>query len=141
MKPMPGNEACFIDTNVWLYAFIDDDAQKQDVAQKIIKSCEPVISAQVINEVCVNLIKRAKLSEERISELVETFYEKYEVVESGKELLLSASQLRQEYALSYWDSLIVAAALVSEVGILYSEDMQDGLAVRQRLKIVKSFKS
>jgi len=138
---MPESEPCFIDTNIWLYAFTDDDAQKKDVAQALIKTSQPVISGQVINEVCVNLIKRAKFPEAQISELIETFYQKYDIVEMGKGLLLSASQLRREHALSYWDSLIVAAALASEVKTLYSEDMQHGLVIHDTLKIVNPFKA
>lgn len=57
----------------------------------------------------------------------------------NKVLLLSASQLRHEYSLSYWDSLIVAAALASEVRVLYSEDMQHGLLIHETLKIVNPF--
>jgi predicted nucleic acid-binding protein len=62
------------------------------------------------------------------------------VVETQKELLRSASQLRQEYRLSYWDSMIIAATLASGVKTLYSEDMQDGLFVRESLKIINPFK-
>ncbi|MGC1377334.1 MAG: PIN domain-containing protein [Anaerolineales bacterium] len=138
---MHENEACFIDSNIWLYAFTDDDPQKKDVAQALIKTSQPVISAQVINEVCVNLIKRAKFPEAQINELIETFYQKYDVIELHKGLLLSASQLRREYALSYWDSIIVAAALASDVKRLYSEDMQHGLVIRKSLQVVNPFKA
>lgn len=137
---MLDNEACFIDSNVWLYAFTDNDTQKKEAAQALIKTSKPVVSAQVINETCVNLIKRAKFPEAQISELIKTFYEKYDVIELRKGLLLSASQLRQEYEFSYWDSIIVAAALTSGVKTLYSEDMQDGLLVNDGLKIINPFK-
>ncbi len=136
---MPASDPGFIDTNIWLYAFTDDDTQKKDVAQALIKTSQPFISGQVINEVCVNLIKRAKFPEAQIGELIETLYQKYDVIEMNKVLLLSASQLRHEYSLSYWDSLIVAAALASEVRVLYSEDMQHGLLIHETLKIVNPF--
>ena len=138
---MPENEVCFIDSNIWLYAFTDDDPRKKDIAQTLIKTSQPVISAQIINEVCVNLIKRAKFPEAQINELIETFYQKYDVIELYKGLLLSASQLRQEYAPSYWDSIIVAAALASDVKRLYSEDMQHGLIIRESLQIINPFKA
>jgi len=55
---MPDNQACFIDTNIWLYAFIEaGDAAKSAVARAIIRQSEPVVSAQIVNEVCVNLLK------------------------------------------------------------------------------------
>jgi len=42
-------------------------------------------------------------------------------------------------SLSFWDSLIVAAALLGEATILYSEDMQTGLAIHDQLTIVNPF--
>lgn len=137
---MSEDKTCFIDTNIWLYAFTDNDADKKERAQALIKASQPIVSLQVINEICVNLLKRAKFQESQLTELIETFYSKYEVVEFDKELLLSASQLRQEYALSYWDSLIVVAALVSGAKHLYSEDMQHGLVIRKHLTITNPFK-
>jgi len=50
-------------------------------------------------------------------------------------ILLTASQLRQEYSLSFWDSMVASCALLAEAEILYSEDMQDGLIIRESLKI------
>ena len=41
-----------------------------------------------------------------------------------------------KYSLSYWDSMIVAAALEASCTVLYSEDMQNGLLVDQRLRIM-----
>jgi predicted nucleic acid-binding protein len=111
---MPDNQAtnCFIDTNIWLYAFIEgDDTTKSGIARTLIQQSEPVVSAQVINEVCVNLLRRANFTEDQISQLIESFYEKCRVVELTKSGLLIASQLRQRYSLSFWDSTIVATAL------------------------------
>ncbi|GAB4446300.1 MAG: PIN domain-containing protein [Anaerolineales bacterium] len=133
---MPGKPAAFIDTNIWLYALLDmGEAEKSSRAREVITQTEPVLSVQVINEICVNLIKKAGFTEEQISQLVEAFYEKYPIIEMDESILLDASQLRQEYALSFWDSMVVACALAADAEILYSEDMQDGLIVRETLKI------
>ena len=52
----------FIDTNIWLYSFIQSqNREKTEIARNIIKECEIVISTQIINEMCVNLIKNAAL--------------------------------------------------------------------------------
>lgn len=101
---MPDNltTACFIDTNIWLYAFIEsDEVTKSAQARTLIRENEPVVSTQVINEVCVNLLRRANFTEEQITQLVESFYEKYPVIELTKSVLLMASQLRQRYSLSF----------------------------------------
>ena len=53
---MPDNakQLCFVDTNIWLYAFIEADAQKSARARELLPEIEPIISSQVINEVSVN---------------------------------------------------------------------------------------
>jgi predicted nucleic acid-binding protein len=133
---MPDKPAAFVDTNIWLYAFLDTgDVEKSSRAKKILTQTEPILSVQVINEICVNLIKKAGFTEGQISQLIEAFYEKYPIVEMDEGILLDASQLRQEYALSFWDSMVVACALAADVQILYSEDMEDGLVVREALKV------
>lgn len=133
-------QSCFVDTNVWLYAFVEaGDVNKSALARKLLQEIEPFISSQVINEVSVNLLRKARFSEEQIRQLIEAFFEKYPVIESSRTIFLSASTLRQQYSLSYWDSLIVASALQAGVSILYSEDMHAGLIVNGQLQIVNPF--
>lgn len=67
--------------------------------------------------------------ETRLCDLIVSFYAKYEVVATEAQVLLRASRLRAQYSLSFWDSLIVASAIESGCNVLYTEDMQDGLAV------------
>lgn len=50
-----------------------------------------------------------------------------------------AFRLRNSYSLSFWDSLIVASALHSGCGTLYSEDMQHDLVVDGSLHIINPF--
>lgn len=90
-------ESYFIDTNLWLYAFIEgDDPHKTDRAKSLIETQNVLyVSAQVINEVCVNVIKKAHFSEQQVQQLIESFYAKYMVVELSKSLLLKASTLRE----------------------------------------------
>lgn len=131
----------FVDTNIWLYAFISSqDSEKSKKAQEFILTHQGnlVVSTQVINEVCVNLIRKANMSEESVREVIKSFYRRYDVLVLEKSMLIKASELRQRYAISYWDSLIVASALAANATVLYSEDMQDGLVVDGRLTIKKS---
>jgi predicted nucleic acid-binding protein len=133
--------SCFVDTNIWLYAFVaGDDRRKSARAKSLLEASRAVIvSPQVINEVCVNLIKKAQFSEPQVQQLIESFYAKYVVVEVSKALLLKASALREQYAFSFWDSTIVASALQAGASVLYSEDMQAGLVVENRVRIINPF--
>ena len=141
--PIDPSPECFIDTNVWLYAFIesedDQEREKGRIARSLIRNTQPVVSTQVVNEVCVNLLRQAAFSEERIRRLIDAFYQRYTVISLNKEILRLASYLRERYALSYWDSLIVAAGQKAGVPVLYSEDMQHGLLVEGRLEIRNPF--
>lgn len=127
----------FVDTNIWLYALIiSDDAQKHHIAAKIIQGHNVVVSTQVINETCINLLRKAALSENQLYDLIVAFYAKYEVSTTEAEVLLRASRLRMHYSLSFWDSLIVANALESGCNVLYTEDMQNGLEIEGKLTII-----
>ena len=130
----------FIDTNVWLYSFIQSqDVAKTESAKGIIKQCSIVISTQVVNEICVNLIRKVGFSEEKIRDLVESLYSKYAVFELSQDVLLKASEIRGNHNFSFWDSIVVASAYECEADYLLSEDMQDGFKLQDRLIIVNPF--
>lgn len=77
-----------------------------------------------------------EMEERAVLDIVEDLYAQCRVVETGLQCHRSASRLRRAHGFSYWDSLIVSAALESGCRILYSEDMQHGQVVEQRLRIV-----
>jgi len=132
----------FVDSNIWLYNFIErQDNLKRQKAQQLIKQIKSNIclSTQVINEVCFNLKRKENFTETQINNLIGRYYFDYEVVELNEQILLSASDLRARYSLSFWDGLIAASALSAGAEVLYSEDMQDDLTIENKLKIVNPF--
>jgi len=138
---MNETDLIFIDTNIWLYSFLESEetVKKKDIADQLIIQNQIVLSTQVINEVCVNLIKKTSFNEQQIQELVKDFYRRCIIIQISYKILIQSSQLRQTYCFSYWDSLIVACALDAEVKYLYSEDMQNGLIIFDHLKIIDPF--
>ncbi|WOD38925.1 PIN domain-containing protein [Nodosilinea sp. E11] len=132
--------SCFVDSNIWLYAFNRrQDEAKHQVSKAIVADPGLLVSTQVINEVCKNLLQKASFSETQISKVVIAFYKRCQVTHLFKATLLQASALRVRYQLSFWDSLICAAALDAEATILYSEDMQNGLKIENRLTVTNPF--
>jgi len=130
----------FVDSNIWLYAFIKQDDRKHGVASSFIRGAEAlVISTQVVSEVSVNLLKKAGQTEAFIREMVSGLYESYAVFSLTELVYLRASELRGGYSLSYWDSLICASALTAGCTELISEDMQHGLLIDNQLRIVNPF--
>jgi len=124
------DRCCFVDTNIWLYAFVDSgEPAKSARAKAILQRSSIAVSPQVVTEVCVNLIKKAQFPEPEVRRLVTAFYHRYTVVAADLEVQIEASMLREAHSFSFWDSLIVASALAAGADVLYSEDMQDGLEV------------
>jgi len=139
------SQPCFLDSNIWLYALLSerhdlDTDRRHRRAISLISNERVFLSTQVINEVCVNLLKKTAFSENQTKELIRDFYDVHTVIELNFEVLTSASDLRIRYSFSFWDSLIVASALYANVDTLYSEDMQDSLIVSEKLQIVNPFK-
>jgi predicted nucleic acid-binding protein len=65
----------FVDTNIFIYLYSEDEAEKQEIAQKAINKYECMISTQVLNEfsnICIKkLYKEPKEVELAIDEITE----------------------------------------------------------------------
>jgi predicted nucleic acid-binding protein len=135
------SDSYFIDSNIWLYALIQSqDRTKHEISNQLTRLENVFISTQVVNEVCVNLIKKAKLTQQEIKDIITGFYQSYTVLEFNENIILKAADLRSQHQLSFWDSLIVSSALSIQAGILFSEDMQHGLVIENTLEIVNPFR-
>ena len=134
--------AAFVDSNIWLYAFITgQDPVKHHQAKQLLAAIGTiVVSSQVVNEVCATMIRKEKRPETDIRDFIDDFYTLYTVIDVDQSQIVTASWLRERYGLSFWDGIIVASALRSRVPILYSEDMQDGLVIEQQLQIINPFR-
>ena len=130
----------FIDSNVWLYAFIESgESHRRQRAVRLIQSENIAVTTQVINEVCVNLIRKAGLEESAVPGLIDCFYRRCSVIPLNRNLMTDASRLRRNRGFSFWDGLIVAGALRAGCDRLFSEDMHDGFVVDDKLRIENPF--
>jgi predicted nucleic acid-binding protein len=132
----------FVDSNIWLYSYIQtQDSEKYGKANLLIKSLKDklFISSQLLNEIAVNLIRKAKFKETELRQLLASKLNSYQVLNFEPEYLLLASTLREKYMLSYWDSIHIACSLSNSIEVFYSEDLQHGLIVENSLKIINPF--
>ena len=121
----------FLDTNILVYSFDPDAPNKAAIAEKLVirgrSSGLGVISYQVAQEF-INVALRRFAATMSAGEL-----ERYSLrvlfpllqIHSSPQLFLHALHLQVRSKLSWYDSLIVAAALQSGCKILFSEDLQD----------------
>jgi len=119
----------FVDSNVWVYLFKSDDIEKNIIAKRFFadntnNGSDFFVSYQVINEV-VSILKQKKgFNENQLQFFIETMLELSFVQNFSRKTLITASELRKNYYVSYWDSLIVSAAISADCQYVITEDMQ-----------------
>jgi predicted nucleic acid-binding protein len=130
--------ASFLDTNIVVYCFSDDDDKR--LKALTILATKPVISAQVLNE-CANILKRKlNFKNQEIIVVIERLIHECHVVPLTAETTLSALAIAERYGFSIYDSLIVAASLSANCTTLFSEDMQHQQVIDDKLTIINPFK-
>jgi predicted nucleic acid-binding protein len=121
----------FVDSNVLIYAEDRDAKSKHEIARELIvelwEQRSGALSIQVLQEFYVNVTRKLKkpLTSAKALEIVEE-YLTWTVVESSGRPLVNAIGLQQRAQLSFWDSMVVQAALDAGCDRLYSEDLNDG---------------
>lgn len=122
----------FLDTNILVYSFDDRAPIKRDIARKLIAQALRlgcgVISWQVVQEFLnVALHKwEVPMTVSEANEYLSGTLEPLCVVFPSPNLWRTALSLQAQSQYRFYDSLIVASALQSGSGILYSEDLQEG---------------
>ena len=136
------SDKIFIDTNVLIYAFSEDEPTKQQKALNLIDAvaCDAIISNQVINELANIFLKKFKLPIEQVEDSFLELDSLLNIVSFDMSTQIRALRLKQRYNLQYFDSLIISTALENKCNILYSEDMQHELIIDNRLKIINPFR-
>jgi predicted nucleic acid-binding protein len=128
-----------IDTNIAVYEL--SDGPKCDIAFVVLEG-GPLISVQLLNEFTnVNLRKR-KLPWGEIEEaltIIQSLAANVRAVDT--EVHRIGCDIARRYRLNLHDALIAAAALLDDCDVLYSEDMQHGLIIDNRLTIINPFLS
>jgi len=114
----------FFDTNVIVYAFLD--IARRERALDLI-AAGGVISAQVLNEFTNVARHKRERDWTEIERAVSVIRARFpDVMPLTADTHASALDLARYHGLSFYDALIVAAALEAGCDTLYTEDMQHG---------------
>ena len=126
------NARFFLDTNIFVYSVDKSSPRKQERASQLVREAietgKGVVSYQVVQEffsVALRSFADAMTVGEAEHYLGSVFSPML-AVQSSQALIADALRLNERYRLSWYDALIVAAALEAECGVLYSEDLQHG---------------
>jgi len=121
----------FVDSNVLLYRRDSSFRIKQKRADEWLHALWERgigrLSVQVLNEFYVAVTQKLKpgMAQREAREEVRDFIT-WKPVPLSSELIERAFEIQSRYKLSYWDSLIIAAAQVAKCRFLLTEDLQDG---------------
>lgn len=131
----------FIDTNILVYTLDQKNIEKRDMARKIVKkvveSHQPVISTQVIKEFYVVASNKLKADPIIVKNIIHNFHN-MEIVNNDLDLIEQAIDISILSTLSFWDSLVIAAAEKANCEYVLSEDLNSGQNYRG-IKILNPF--
>lgn len=136
---------CFIDTNLFIYQLEALDERKRAMAERIIRhgveTGTACISFQVVQECLNTMLRKAEIpmTTEQTRHYLETVLEPLFRVSASIPLYHRSLDIQARYRYSFYDSLIIAAALDAGCTRLYSEDLQhgqqiDGLTIENPFK-------
>lgn len=124
-------EKVFLDTNIIVYAHDRTAGRKHVISRKILidlwNNGRGILSVQVLQELYVTLTRKIPfpikpgIAKEIISNL-----NKWEVIINDENSILSAIDIQEKHGYSFWDALIINAAVCGEASILLSEDLKHG---------------
>ncbi|MDQ6996255.1 MAG: PIN domain-containing protein [Mariprofundus sp.] len=134
---------CFVDTNILVYSRDSSESEKQSKARqwltRLWQQESGRISAQVMNEYYVTVTQKLKpgLSKEQARSDLRALAV-WQPLDISTQLIESAWDVQDQYAYSWWDTLVIASALFLDCQFLLSEDMQHKQCIGN-LKIINPF--
>ena len=124
----------FVDTNLFVYAFDPSAGPKWKASTEILDALwahqTGVVSTQVLQELFVSLTQKVKhpISLGAAKGIISDLSNWPTVVNDGA-IILKAIDLKSQFRFSFWDSLILQAALSAQADFLLSEDFQSGQVI------------
>jgi predicted nucleic acid-binding protein len=122
----------FLDTNLFVYTFDSRAPSKAKRSAQLIRRAadtgEGIISYQVVQEFFNAAFRRfpQPMTVAEAEQYLITVLRPLLAVHSSPALYVEGLRISEKYKVSWYDSLIVAAALEGECEKLYSEDFQHG---------------
>ena len=130
-----------LDTNVLIYADAADEPAKQRQAVSLIselrRTGDAVLSNQVLQEYVNVALRKLRLPPALIRERL-AFYRRFDLVVTSPELIAAALDLHVLRGISFYDALVVQAAVAGGCQRVLSEDLQHG-ATLGGVRIVNPF--
>lgn len=129
----------FIDTNVVIYSYADHEPIKKAQALAAFTTGEAWLSTQVLIEFVNVSTRKLKTVWPDIQLALIELANNNSIHQTTPATIAHATRLAQRYQFSWFDALIVAAALECGCDTLYSEDLNAGQLIEGTLRVVNPF--
>ncbi len=123
-----------------MYSYSDDEPNKQQIARRLMTETNSFISTQVLQELCNTVTKKYKFSFEDGAKTMIECCQNNNLHINTEATILKACHIASRYQFSFYDSLIIAAAIECDCQILYSEDLKHQQIIDGTLTIINPFK-
>jgi predicted nucleic acid-binding protein len=143
MNFMSGDKI-FVDTNILVYSHDVDAEQKHQIAQNILlelwKNRNGALSVQVLQEFYVTMTRKVlhPIPPNSVRNIIRDYFSWHIEINDLNSILI-ASRIGDDYKISFWDALIVAAALKAKADKILTEDLQAGQII-EGIRIENPFK-
>jgi len=127
-------ERVFVDTNVLIYAYDRDARERHEIARdrlaRVWRERSGCISTQVLQEFYVNVTRKLArpITPSEARRCVRDL-KAWRVVEVDVDDVIAASEIAERHVLSFWDALIVRAAVRAGARTLLTEDLNAGQVI------------
>jgi len=128
------SDRIFLDTNILVYAHDADAGEKNAAAAQTVadlwESRNGILSTQVLQEFYITLTRKvASPVTGNVARRLIRNYLTWDLVLNDGAIILHAGEIADNYHLSFWDGLIVAAAHSKNAATILTEDMNHGQVV------------
>jgi predicted nucleic acid-binding protein len=134
------SDKVFLDSNILVYSYSNTEIDKQIIARKLISENSTYISTQVLQELCNVVTRKFKFNYTIASAVIEECSQNNNLHINTDVTIIQACKIADLYGFSFYDSLIIAAAIECGCLILYSEDLHDGQLIEGKLTVKNPFK-
>jgi len=130
----------FLDSNILIYCYTTTEPDKQQKAFQVIDNNPQLfVSTQVLQEFCNVAYKKFSPQGVDLEAALSEIESMVSIHDNNIDTVRKANAIKNKYGYSFYDSLIISAALECGCNTLYSEDMQHSQTIENRLKIVNPF--
>ena len=128
-----------IDTNVLIYLCDNRNLDKKNKSVEAVSNGEFVVSIQNLAELSRAMSEKARITPTKIKEYITGFAESYRRITYHESTLLKALDLKEEFGLHFFDSLIVATMQENGIYEIITENEKDFSKI-PFIKVINPFK-